>query len=266
MRRARAFTLIELMTVVAVSGVLASVGMASMVSIIEAEKARNEASRFAAEVRRQRSEAMQQQMHTLVAVAPNPEGGVRVTYSAKRLGSDTATPCEMMVNGDADVIRTNSFDAIDIALRTGGQPNANHICLDPFGRPMTDTLETSPAEFTVTRDGEEKLSLVMDALGTLNSSDQPVASGIAQTSFYPTDLMLQESAPVPPNAEDVVELPVYEVAPGEYVDADGEPTSGGALGGTDDPCLYDSSYCDPCVIDPASCDPCLLDPTACVMP
>lgn len=247
MKRPRAMTLIELMVVMVIAGTLASVGMFSMVDIVSAERARNEAVRFATQVRRQRAEAMQQQMYTLVSLAPDSAGtGTKVSFAARRIGTDTITPCEVMAAGTADVVRTSSFSAIKVELSTTAQPTATRLCLDPYGKPMTMGLSITPAEFTVTHEGEPKLNLTIDALGALASTDQPVASGIAQTSFFPLDLMLPESAPVPPNMEDVPELPVYEVAPGEYVDADGTPTSDGALGGTDDPCLYDATYCITC--------------------
>ena len=242
-------TLIELMVVLAIGGIIATMGMVSMVDIVSAERARNEAIRFATQVRRQRAEAMQQQQYTLVTITPDGGGtnpGTKVTFAARRLGIDTTTPCEVMAGGTADVVRTSKFSAVTVELSTTAQPTATRLCLDPYGKPMTVGLAITPAEFVVSHDGEPKLNLTIDALGALASTDQPVASGIAQTSFFPLDLMLPESAPVPPNMQDVPELPVYEVAPGEFVDAEGTPTTGGALGGTDDPCLYDATYCIVC--------------------
>lgn len=249
MRPPRAVTLIELMVVLAVAGTMASLGIASMVSIVEAEKARNEAVRFATQMRRQRAEAMQQQMFTLVSLAPAGDG-TSVTYQARRLGSQTSNPCEEMVGGSADVVHTSTFPSLQVKLTTGLEGQVSRVCLDPFGKPMTAALAPTTAAFDVVADGEPTLNVSVDAVGALASSDQPLASGIAQTSFYPLDLMLAESAPVPPNVGDVIEMPVYEVAPGEYVDAEGAPVGDGSLGGTDDPCLYDVTYCDPCVVDP----------------
>jgi prepilin-type N-terminal cleavage/methylation domain-containing protein len=264
-KQARAFTLVEMMVVAAVIGVVSMLGFASMGAAIDAERARNEAARFAAQTRRQRAEAMMQQQYTLVRLRPTGGSGVLVTYSARRIGTPGRTPCEMMSAGDAESVRTNAFSEITIDLSTGlSTGDGREVCLDPFGRPVSNDLNVrTDAAFRVNHDGVEKLSVEVDSLGVMKSSDAPVESGIAQTSFYPTDLMVQESAPVPPNSAEVEELVVYEVAPGDYVDPDGAPTDDGALGGADDPCTYDSSYCDPCVIDPSLCDPCVVNPTSC---
>lgn len=253
-----------MVVVAAIVGVVSALGFASIGAAVDAERARNEAARFAAQTRRQRSEAMMQQQYTLVQLRPTGRSGVLVTYSARRIGVPGQTPCEMMSAGDAESVRSNAFSEIDIDLSTGVAGSSREVCLDPFGRPVTNDLNTrTEAAFRVRHDGTEKLSVEVDSLGVMKSSDAPVESGIAQTSFYPMDLMVQESAPVPPNSADVEELVVYEVAPGDYVDPDGAPTDDGALGGADDPCTYDSSYCDPCVLDPSLCDPCVVNPATC---
>ena len=172
-------TLIELMVGLAIAGIMASLGVASMVDIIEAEKARNEGVRFATQMRRQRAEAMQQQMYTLVSVAPAGEG-TSVTYQARRLGTQASNPCEEMVGGTADVVRTATFPSLQVQLTTGLEGQVSRVCLDPFGKPMTTGLAPTTAAFDVVADGEPTLNVSVDALGALASSDQPVRAGVSQ--------------------------------------------------------------------------------------
>ena len=251
------------MTVVAVAGLLATLGFASTSSIIAAERGRNEAVRFAMEMRRQRSEAMQQQMYSFVAVTP-ATGGVRVTYSAQRLGTRGTNPCELMARIGATPVTSTVYRGVSIVGTSQGTP-IQSLCLTPHGQPISqDLLTQEPSDFDVLVGSETKLTLSIDRLGSITSTDQPNATGIAQTSLYPLDLMATESAPVPPNQPDLVTGAVYEVAPNEFVDADGAPVGDPLLGGGDDPCSYDPAYCDPCVIDPSLCDPCVVNPASCV--
>lgn len=263
-RQALAFTLVELMTVVAVAGLLATMGFASTSNIIAAERGRNEAVRFSMEMRRQRSEAMQQQMYSLVAITPTT-GGVRVTYSAERLGTATQTPCELMDTSTTPPVTSTIYRGVSIVGTSQGTP-IRTLCLTPHGQPISrDLLNPEPSDFDVLVGTDTKLTLSIDRLGSITSTDQPNATGIAQTSLYPLDLMATESAPVPPNQIDLVVGAVYEVAPNDFVDADGAPVGDPLLGGGDDPCSYDPAYCDPCVLDPTLCDPCVIDPASCVI-
>lgn len=241
---------------VAVVGIVSAMGFFSMSSVIGSERARNEAVRFASEVRRHRAEAMQQQMYSFVTTQATA-GGVRVSFSAKRLGETGSTPCELMQRGTSDIVTSTVYDSVTIRpTQLGG--SSTTLCFTPFGKPMTTDLQNSdPKSLDVVSQvtSTSSLTLSVDALGSISSSDQPTATGIAQTSLFPLDLMATESAPVPPNLDDITEGAVYEVAPNDYVDADGAPVGDPLLGGADDPCAYDPAYCtvDPCAVDPVSC-------------
>ncbi len=269
MVRRRGFTIIELMTAVAITGIIAALGMVSVVDLVQTERARNDAARFAAELRRQRAEAMLQGRYTLIDVKPDGGGGTKVVFRQQRLGSVGVTPCQRMANKneyEAEAVRQFSvltIKAESTLAEDGAAPTAQQkICMDPLGRPVVvDDLKPMSADFTVSHEGEEKLSLTVEAIGALSSTDQPIAAGIAQTSWFPSDLMLQESAPVPPNVNEASDLPTFEIAPGEFVDVAGYDAAVGPLGGSDNPCLLDPAYCDACMgaSPPAGCE-CILYP------
>jgi prepilin-type N-terminal cleavage/methylation domain-containing protein len=265
----RGMTLVELVAVVAIAGVVASAGMASMAQLIEAEKGRNEALRFSTQLRRLRAEAMQQQQYTLISVTSDGDDaedggrpGVQVTYQTRRLGSLTSNPCEEMFAGNDDTVKTVTFSTLDVAMATGAEGIVSQVCLDPYGipKPVDDVAVATTLAIDVTIDKVPALTVSVDAVGAIASSDQPIASGIAQTSYFPLDLMDAESAKAPPNLDpnNTPALPAYEIAPGEFVDASGAPAGDGSLGGDDDPCAYDPQLCpppDPCILDPLACDP-----------
>jgi prepilin-type N-terminal cleavage/methylation domain-containing protein len=271
MHVSRGMTLFELIAVVAITGVVAAAGMASMTQLIEAEKGRNEALRFSTQLRRLRAEAMQQQQYTLISVTPGGDGdddgrpGVKVTYQTRRLGSPTSNPCEEMFAGNDDTVKTATFSTLDVAMATGAEGIVSQVCLDPYGipKPVDDVAVATTLAIDVTIDKVPALTVSVDAVGAIASSDQPIASGVAQTSYFPLDLMDAESAKVPPNLDpnNTPASPAYEIAPGEFVDASGAPAGDGSLGGDDDPCAYDPGLCapppDPCVLDPLACGPLL---------
>jgi Tfp pilus assembly protein FimT len=259
---ARGFTLVELGLGLAVAGIVSALGVAGMTELIRTERARNEAVRFSMELRRSRTEAIQQGMHTLVTFNTTATG-TRVEFRAKREGVPGTSPCELMARGDADSSTSTLYAEVNID-KTSTTPGTrdSELCFTPTGKPFTNDLSAvAPSEMIVSSSARTELTLTVDAFGSISSSDQPVATGIAQTSLHLVDVLANESAPAPPNLEDTPTMPFYEVSPGIYVEAGAGGGSDDFLGGTDDPCRYDSSYCyvEP---DPYYCDPYL----GCVIP
>jgi prepilin-type N-terminal cleavage/methylation domain-containing protein len=219
------FTLVELVVTVAIAGILAGLGMAGMNEMVAAEKARNAAVKFATDLRRHRSEAAQRKMHTYVEMNNNGGSSTSVRFLAKRLGTDTSSPCELMQTGSADVVRSYSYEAINVALietnpDTSAQARTNKMCFTQFGQPRSlDMTEMRALDLDLSSAGRSTLSMNFDVFGAMISSDSAASTGIAATGLHPQDLMAAESAPVAPGAFEEPAVTFYETDPGIFVEA-----------------------------------------------
>ncbi len=276
-RRARGFTLVEIGVVACMVGILASIGFASSRALVASAEARNEAVRFATELRRFRSEAIQRQMYTHVSLRP---GGVvaRPTvvavFSAKRIPTvATQTPCQELAAGalsPGDMLATDVFSGLSFnmtAVTAGGVVAAQSACFSQRGQPFDDALTAPrPVDIELTAGagaGSTALTLSVDQLGVVRSSDAASSSGIAGTSLHPVDSMEAESAPVPPNSIDPPsDLPLVETEPGVVVAPGGTGDDGS---GVEDLC---GDVCPlTCQTDPTPCDaPCDVCQDPCSTP
>jgi prepilin-type N-terminal cleavage/methylation domain-containing protein len=280
MRTLRAFTLVELAAVLAIAGIITALGVVAGQSMVDAERSRNAAIRFANDVRRHRAEAIQRKMYSHVEITPSVDG-VDVVLTATRTGSTpTTSPCTDMASGTVkpgDIVLSEHYDDVVAAVTQteAGAPTAvSGFCLSPQGRPVNETGTAMVAVSLALNsgDGVEQLALEIDTTGSVTSTDLASNTGIATTAYHPNDTLAASSAPLNPNVDDDVQLPAFEVSPGVYSNAAGgssEHHGGCGDQGDDDSgdplldlcgcgsatCIYECTYTN-C---PAPCDVCFND-------
>ncbi len=222
----RAMSLVEVMMVVAMIGVSASVGVAGLTSVMRHQHARLEAERFARDFESQRASGIRIGGHGLMRVNPTANG-TSVVYAIRRLGTPTETPCQLLTDGAAaDTSITRTYDLP--VVMTNGDRRIDVVCFSSDGRPRTSDLQ-GEVPISLGLGGEGLLSI--DAHGVVDSPTLDIAMGIAETAMHPADIMAEESAPVVPNAADLPAGFVYEEAPGVSGGGGGGGAGGGGAGG-----------------------------------
>ncbi|HEY4223799.1 MAG TPA: type II secretion system protein, partial [Myxococcota bacterium] len=188
----RAFTLVEVMVTLAVIGIAASLGMATMSGALQAANQRDSAFRFTEDARHIRADNIRQGLYTIVTTAPTGSG-TTVTFGGQRTGTASLTPCQVFMSAGAapDVLVTKFYKDLDIKLSEGGAGSAplTNICFTPGGQPFTNDLQNLiPVKMNIFQTGATGTpanQLVVDQNGAMDSTfDLQTKDGVASNSLY----------------------------------------------------------------------------------
>jgi prepilin-type N-terminal cleavage/methylation domain-containing protein len=221
----RAFSLLEIMAVVAIAGVMAAVGISSMVPIIEKARRDDQSRAALAQIRKIRAHALTANEGAAIEAAPLAGGGVRIVTAA--VPRTSGLPQCQNYESRASFTEERVYDLLDIVIpRTD-----NTLCFDAsaFRLLNEDGLTLAPAPAVInffeatTTDAVGALTVAPS--GSFGSSFEPaVNEGLAATVNVtplppPEDLVRNVVEPRTLDAE----LPVTEPPPRQPTTPQGEP-------------------------------------------
>lgn len=221
----RAFSLLEMMAVIAVVGIAIAVGLASTSSVLENARRAEQAKAALAQIKKARADALASSNGAAFEAVVEPGGGVRLTTATvPRLpGTPQCDGWPARATSTATVV----YDLIDMAF-----PRAdNTLCFDASGFRLlaADGLTMAPTPLVIDLlpegGGGAAESLTVQPSGAISASfDDGVQEGLAATVNIPPPPAVEDPSRnvVEPDVL-VPELPVTEPPPPDPVTPDGDP-------------------------------------------
>jgi prepilin-type N-terminal cleavage/methylation domain-containing protein len=199
--RVKAFSLVEMLAVVAVVGAVTAAGVASM-SALFGEARRHEQARAALmQMKKARADALASSSGAAMEAVPRPGGGVRLT-TATVPRKPGLTPCEDWP-ARATRVEVVDYDLLDLSFP---RPD-NTLCFESSGFRLMDVDGTSFAPAPIAIDvfnGPRPETVTVQPSGAFAATfDDGVQEGLAATV----------NAPMPPAPELEPEAPVVEATP-----------------------------------------------------
>lgn len=268
--RTRAFSLVEMMAVVAVAGVVTAAGMASLSALTGEARRRDQARAALMQMKKVRADALASSSGAAIEAVPRPGGGVRLTTATvpRMAGSP---PCADWPS------RATSIDVVDYDLLALSFPRPDDtLCFESSGFRLMDvdgtTLAPAPIAFDVFPADSDPGKVTIQPSGAVAASfDDGVQEGLAATVNTPAipaaddparhvvgPAQLEPEAPVieqtpPPNPTQPPGQPVIEAQPA----AEAAPPPPPPPACNDDPDCPAGFHC---AVPPNTCEP---DPPAC---
>jgi prepilin-type N-terminal cleavage/methylation domain-containing protein len=129
-RPRRAFTLLELMLVVAIAGVMSALAVFTINQVSQSSRERGAARGVSALIKRARSLSMQE--HRLVAVVATA-ASVKLQTCSARYGAPTCVGATTLADLSGAVVRLGGQDALGVSLT----PPATQLVFGPNGFPLS---------------------------------------------------------------------------------------------------------------------------------
>jgi prepilin-type N-terminal cleavage/methylation domain-containing protein len=223
--RLKAFSLLEMMAVVAVVGALTAAGVASMSALFGTARRTEQARAALMQMRKARADALASSSGAAIEAVPRPGGGVRLTTATvpRRAG---AAPCENWPNR-ATRVDIVDYDLLDL---TFPRPD-NTLCFESSGFRLMNADGTTFAPAPIAIDvfaggGIVPETVTVQPSGAFSATfDDGVAEGLAATVNAPMPPAPDEPAlHVVAPAQLEPELPVVEAEiPPDPTQPAGEP-------------------------------------------
>jgi prepilin-type N-terminal cleavage/methylation domain-containing protein len=198
----RAFSMLELMVVIAIIGVLAGLAMTSASAAVKNAKLHAEAKRFALDVERTRSDAIRQKQYSSFKVFTTPTGS-DVQFRSMRYGTAAKAPCQIWHDSLAvptpnlGIDEWVNYEGIDIAPNVASH-SCKLACISEDGLPRSPASNVNATHSFVikSKSGDVLASVNVEMNGSMTSANDLFDTGISGASFHPDNLMKNDSAPV----------------------------------------------------------------------